>query len=406
MRVPPTEVVTVVARRHADRDHRRDAQADRRHPAQPARGLHAAPARWRRCCSAAARWSSEDTIDWGMGETLAFGSLLIDGHPVRLVGQDSRRGTFGQRHAVLVDRVTGEEHTPLKTFNEGTTKFYVYDSLLSEFAAMGFEYGYSWRAPTRWCCGRRSSATSSTAPRRSSTSSSRPASRSGASAPAVVLLLPHGYEGQGPDHSSARIERFLQLCAQDNMTVAQPDHPGELLPPAALAGGRPAGTSRWSSSRPKSLLRHKAATSKAADFTSRHLPAGDRRHHGRPRRGHARSCSAPARSTTTCSPGGRSRAGTTSRSSVSSGSTRCPAEELNAELARYGAQSRADLGAGRADQHGRRGRTWRSSWRRTRNCWAAARCGASRRPANSSPAAGSHAAHDAELEEILKQIFG
>ncbi|MEV7908527.1 thiamine pyrophosphate-dependent enzyme, partial [Streptomyces anulatus] len=90
---------------------------------------------------------AEDRIDWGMGETLAFGSLLIDGHPVRLVGQDSRRGTFTQRHAVLVDRVTGAEHTPLKTFNEGTTKFYIYDSLLSEYAALGFEYGYSVERP-------------------------------------------------------------------------------------------------------------------------------------------------------------------------------------------------------------------------------------------------------------------
>lgn len=115
-----------------------------------------------------------------MAETLAFGSLLIDGHPVRLVGQDSRRGTFGQRHAVLVDRKTGEEYTPLKVFDRGTAKFHVHDSLLSEYAALGFEYGYSLERPDAWWPGRPSSVTSSTAPRPSSTSTSARASRSGA----------------------------------------------------------------------------------------------------------------------------------------------------------------------------------------------------------------------------------
>src|SRR5690606_16485011 len=99
-----------------------------------------------------AQMVADDAIDWAMGEAIAFGALLHDGHPVRLVGQDSRRGTFGQRHAVLVDRLTGEEHTPLKAFNRGTTKFYVYDSLLSEFAAMGFEYGYSVVRPDALVC--------------------------------------------------------------------------------------------------------------------------------------------------------------------------------------------------------------------------------------------------------------
>jgi len=85
----------------------------------------------------------DDAIDWATGEMFALGALLIDGRPVRLVGQDTRRGTFGQRHAVLFDRKTGEEYTPLKQFGQGTSKFYVHDSLLSEYAAMGFEYGYS-----------------------------------------------------------------------------------------------------------------------------------------------------------------------------------------------------------------------------------------------------------------------
>src|SRR5690606_8002245 len=99
-----------------------------------------------------AKTIEEDSIDWATGELLAMGSLLIDGHPVRLVGQDTRRGTFGQRHAVLVDRKTGEEYTPLKQFGKGVSKFYVHDSLLSEYAAMGFEYGYSMTRPDALVC--------------------------------------------------------------------------------------------------------------------------------------------------------------------------------------------------------------------------------------------------------------
>ncbi|GAA3109653.1 thiamine pyrophosphate-dependent enzyme [Nonomuraea salmonea] len=179
----------------------------------------------------------QDSIDWAMGETLAFGSLLIDGHPVRLVGQDSRRGTFTQRHAVLVDRMTGADHTPLKTFNQGTTKFYVYDSLLSEFAALGFEYGYSVVRPDALVCweaqfGDFVNGAQTIIDEFISSGEQKWGQRS-----SVVLLLPHGYEGQGPDHSSARIERFLQVCALDNMTVAQPTTPANYFHPAALAGG-------------------------------------------------------------------------------------------------------------------------------------------------------------------------
>jgi len=210
---------------------------------------------------------ADNTIDWATGEALAFGALLIDGHPVRLVGQDSRRGTFGQRHAVIVDRVTGEEHTPLKAFNHGTTKFYVYDSLLSEFAAMGFEYGYSVVRPdalVAWEAqfGDFANGAQSIIDEFISSGEQKWGQRS-----SVVLLLPHGYEGQGPDHSSARIERFLQLCALDNMTVAQPTTPANyfhLLRWQVLSNRR----KPLIVFTPKSLLRLKAAASAAADFTS------------------------------------------------------------------------------------------------------------------------------------------
>ena len=168
----------------------------------------------------------EDAIDWATGELLAFGALVLDGHPVRLVGQDSRRGTFGQRHAVLVDRHTGAEYTPLKQLDSGAAKFFVHDSLLSEFAAMGFEYGYSVARPDALVCweaqfGDFLNGAQTIIDEFISSGEQKWGQRSG-----VVLLLPHGYDGQGPDHSSARVERFLSLCAQDNMTVAMPTTPG------------------------------------------------------------------------------------------------------------------------------------------------------------------------------------
>jgi 2-oxoglutarate decarboxylase len=209
----------------------------------------------------------EDTIDWATGELLALGSLLTAGHPVRLVGQDSRRGTFGQRHAVLVDRVNGSEYTPLKKLDNGKAKFFVYDSLLSEFAAMGFEYGYSVARPDAlvlWEAqfGDFMNGAQTIIDEFISSGEQKWGQRS-----SVVLLLPHGYEGQGPDHSSARVERFLSLCAQDNMTVALPSNPASyfhLLRWQALSSRR----KPLVVFTPKSLLRLKAATSAASEFTS------------------------------------------------------------------------------------------------------------------------------------------
>ena len=190
----------------------------------------------------------EGDIDWAMGELLAFGILLKEGTPVRLAGQDSRRGTFVQRHAVLIDKDTAQEWTPLLNLGEGQARFWVYDSLLSEYAAMGFEYGYSVERPDAlvlWEAqfGDFANGAQSIIDEYISSSEQKWGQRS-----SVVLLLPHGYEGQGPDHSSARIERYLQLCAEDNMTVAYPDDAGVLLPPAAPAGATPARAARWSSS--------------------------------------------------------------------------------------------------------------------------------------------------------------
>ncbi|OON81199.1 multifunctional oxoglutarate decarboxylase/oxoglutarate dehydrogenase thiamine pyrophosphate-binding subunit/dihydrolipoyllysine-residue succinyltransferase subunit [Streptomyces tsukubensis] len=209
----------------------------------------------------------DDTIDWGTGETLALGSLLMEGTPVRLAGQDSRRGTFGQRHAVLVDRETGEDYTPLLYLSEDQARFNVYDSLLSEYAAMGFEYGYSLARPeslVMWEAqfGDFVNGAQTVVDEFISSAEQKWGQTSG-----VTLLLPHGYEGQGPDHSSARIERFLQLCAQNNMTVAMPTLPSNYFH-----------LLRWQVHNPhhkplvvftpKSMLRLKAASSKTEEFTT------------------------------------------------------------------------------------------------------------------------------------------
>ena len=209
----------------------------------------------------------QDAIDWATGELLAFGSVLLDGHTVRLVGQDTRRGTFGQRHAVIVDRNTGAEYTPLRQFNTATVRCHVYDSPLSEFAAVGFEYGYSVARPDALVCweaqfGDFINGAQTIVDEFISSGEQKWGERSG-----VVLLLPHGYEGQGPDHSSARIERFLGLCAQDNMTVAMPTTPANyfhLLRWQALSPR----VKPLIVFTPKSMLRLKAATSPVTAFTS------------------------------------------------------------------------------------------------------------------------------------------
>jgi 2-oxoglutarate dehydrogenase E1 component len=164
----------------------------------------------------------KDEVDWSLGETLAFGSLLLDGTPVRLAGQDTRRGTFSQRHGVLVDQRTEEEYVPLAHLAPDQAPFMLYDSVLSEFAALAFEYGYSVDYPDAlvlWEAQFGDFANEAQVVLDQFVSS---AEDKWGQPSSVGLLLPHGFEGQGPEHSSARIERFLALCAEDNMRVVYP----------------------------------------------------------------------------------------------------------------------------------------------------------------------------------------
>ncbi|MGP6176546.1 multifunctional oxoglutarate decarboxylase/oxoglutarate dehydrogenase thiamine pyrophosphate-binding subunit/dihydrolipoyllysine-residue succinyltransferase subunit [Microbacterium sp. A196] len=205
-------------------------------------------------------------IDWGFGELLAFGSLLAEGTTVRLAGQDSRRGTFVQRHAVMHDRANGQEWLPLANLSESQGRFFVYDSLLSEYATMAYEYGYSVEAPEAlvlWEAqfGDFANTAQAVVDEYVSAAEQKWGQQSG-----VTLLLPHGYEGQGPDHSSARIERFLQLCAQENMIVARPSTPASyfhLLRRQAYARPR----KPLIVFTPKAMLRLRGATSSVEDFT-------------------------------------------------------------------------------------------------------------------------------------------
>ncbi|MDT5033791.1 MAG: multifunctional 2-oxoglutarate metabolism enzyme, partial [Actinoplanes sp.] len=214
-----------------------------------------------------AKMSADGGIDWAMGELIAFGSLLQQGVTVRLAGQDSRRGTFVSRHASLVDSVTGKDFLPLSTLAKGNARFFIHDSLLSEYAAMGFEYGYSVESPEAlvlWEAqfGDFVNGAQSIVDEFISSGEAKWGQQS-----SLVLLLPHGQEGQGPDHSSGRPERFLQMCAQDNMRVANLTTPANyfhLLRRQALSTKR----KPLIVFSPKSLLRHKQATSPVADFTS------------------------------------------------------------------------------------------------------------------------------------------
>jgi 2-oxoglutarate decarboxylase len=213
------------------------------------------------------KMSHEGKIDWAYAELLAFGSLLMEGTRVRLTGQDTRRGTFVQRHSVFIDHEDQDTWTPLLHLSDGQARFNVYDSSLSEFGALGFEYGYSVESPgalVLWEAqfGDFANGAQTIIDEFISAAEQKWGQQSG-----LVMLLPHGYEGQGPDHSSARIERYLQLCAEDNLRVAHPSSPANyfhLLRRQAKADPRKplvVFTPKW-------MLRAKPAVSSVEEFTS------------------------------------------------------------------------------------------------------------------------------------------
>jgi 2-oxoglutarate dehydrogenase E1 component len=206
-------------------------------------------------------------VDWSMAEALAFGSLLLEGHPVRLSGQDSRRGTFSQRHAVLFDARNGEPYSPLQHISMDQARFMAYDSPLSEMAVVGFEFGYSLESPAAlvlWEAqfGDFANGAQVIVDQFIVCSQSKWQRDSG-----LVMLLPHGYEGQGAEHSSARLERFLQLCAEDNLQVCNPTTPCQyfhlLRRQLKRNFRRPLVVMT-----PKSLLRHKSVVSPLEQLTA------------------------------------------------------------------------------------------------------------------------------------------
>ncbi len=214
-----------------------------------------------------AMFESGTGFDWATAEAIAFGSLLTEGYPVRLSGQDSARGTFSQRHSALINQDNEDRYLPLNHIREGQAQFEVIDSMLSEYAVLGFEYGYSLAEPnalTIWEAqfGDFANGAQIMFDQFISSGESKWLRMSG-----LTVLLPHGFEGQGPEHSSARLERFLQMCGQDNWIVANCTTPAnyfhilrrqihrDFRKPLILMT-------------PKSLLRHKLAISKAEEFTT------------------------------------------------------------------------------------------------------------------------------------------
>jgi len=215
-------------------------------------------------------WQAKGPYDWGVAEALAFGSLLLEKVPIRLSGQDSQRGTFSHRHSVFHDEVTCERYIPLNHLSPHQAEFCVYNSPLSEYAVLGFDYGYSLECPSALCLweaqfGDFANGAQIIIDQFISSSETKWYRQS-----PIVMLLPHGYEGQGPEHSSSRLERYLQLCAEENMQICNPSTPaqyfhvlrrqvhGKYHKPLIIMT-------------PKSLLRHEQSISQVQDFTGSHF---------------------------------------------------------------------------------------------------------------------------------------
>ena len=209
--------------------------------------------------------ASGENIDWGLAEHLAFGTLTLEGHPVRLSGQDSERGTFSQRQSHFIDQVSEEKYTPLNNLGQDQEYYQVLNSHLSEEAVLGFEYGFSGAAPhclTIWEAqfGDFANGAQVMVDQFISSAEQKWLRMSG-----LVMLLPHGYEGQGPEHSSARLERYLQMCAEDNMQVTSISTPANYFHALRRQIHRNFRKPLINMS-PKSLLRHKLCVSSLKDM--------------------------------------------------------------------------------------------------------------------------------------------
>jgi 2-oxoglutarate decarboxylase len=347
-----------------------------------------------------AQMVTDGTIDWAMGETLAIGSLLMEGVPVRLTGQDSRRGTFVTRHHVVVDRTSAKEYTPLSYLAENQATYTVYDSMLSEFAAMGFEYGYSVARPGAlvvWEAqfGDFGNGAQTIVDEFIASGEQKWGQHSG-----VVLLLPHGYEGQGPDHSSARIERYLALCAQNNMTVAMPSNPASYFHLLRWQALNPAHRPLVVFT-PKSMLRSKTAVSRIEEFTTGRF---------QPVIGDTTVEPNAVRQIVVCAGkiywdlvARREKVGNTDTAILRAERYfPLPAEELVAELAKYPAGAELLWVQEEPTNQG----AWPfmalnlPAWLDGRrfNCVS--------RPASSSPAVGSAKRHEVEQQRLLDEVFG
>ena len=345
---------------------------------------------------------SEGGIDWAMGETIAIGSLLLDGHPVRLAGQDTRRGTFGQRHSVIVDRRTAAEHTPLAHLSDDQAPFYVYDSLLSRVRRDGLRVRLLGRA-TRGAR-RLGGAVRRLRQRRAGGHRRVHLGERGEVGPALQRRPAAAARLRGP--GTGPLLRAHRAVPRDvgrgQLDHRDAEHPGELLPPATPPGAvRPPQAARGLHPEVDAAAARRDVD--AGGLHERALPAGDRRPDLAGSRRPSPGCGcAAARSTTTWSSSARSCRPTTPRSSGSSSSTRCRSRR-SATRSRRTRTPRTSPGSRRSRPTRARGRSSRSTCRSTSSVGTYLR--RISRPASASPAAGSHNKHEVEQEELLAETF-